>query len=103
MMTLTPTKSIEPYQVLFEKSPILQLIVRLEKKKQKKQRHVNSFYQFHGEIIMIHRLCSTQFQVELLSIINCLKTLLAFHLKTSISDHLSRFKYSLEGRLPRPP
>ena len=32
MMTLTPTKSIEPYQVLFEKSPILQLIVRLEKK-----------------------------------------------------------------------
>ena len=78
MMTLTPTKSIEPYQVLFEKSPILQLIVRLEKKK---QRHVNSFYQFHGEIIMIHRLCSTQFQVELLSIINCVKTLLAFHLK----------------------
>ena len=78
MMTLTPTKSIEPYQVLFEKSPVLQLIVRLEKKK---QRHVNSFYQFHGEIIMIHRLCSTQFQVELLSIINCVKTLLAFHLK----------------------
>ena len=32
MMTLTPTKSIEPYQVLFERSPILQLIVRLEKK-----------------------------------------------------------------------
>ena len=78
MMTLTPTKSIEPYQVLLEKSPILQLIVRLEKKK---QRHVNSFYQFHGEIIMIHRLCNTQFQVELLSIINCVKTLLAFHLK----------------------
>ena len=67
MMTLMPTKSIEPYQVLFEKSPILQLIVRLEKKK---ERHVNSFYQFHGEIIMIHRLRSTQFQVELLSIIN---------------------------------
>ena len=49
--------------------------------RKKKQRHVNSFYQFHGEIIMIHRLCSTQFQVELLSIINCVKTLLAFHLK----------------------
>ena len=32
MMILTPIKSIEPYQVLFEKNPILQLIVRLEKK-----------------------------------------------------------------------
>ena len=32
MMTLTPTKSIEPYQVMFKKSPTLQLIVRLKKK-----------------------------------------------------------------------
>ena len=66
------------YRAVSSAVPILQLIVRLEKKK---ERHVNSFYQFHGDIIMIHRLCSTQFQVELLSIINCVKTLLAFHLK----------------------
>ena len=79
MMTLTPTKSIEPYLVLFEKNPILQLIVWLEKSK--KQKHINSFYQFHGEFIMIRRLCSTQFQVELLLIITCVKTLVSFDLK----------------------
>ena len=71
MMTLTPTKSIEPYQVMFKKSPTLQLIVRLKKKT----------LQLRDEGILMHRLCSTQFQVELLLIINCVETLLAFDLK----------------------
>ena len=35
IMTLPRTKSIEPYQVPFEKSSILQSIVRLEKTKTK--------------------------------------------------------------------
>ena len=48
MMILTPTKSIEPYQVLFEKNPILQ--ARLEKK----QKHVNSFTFFYLNLTKVN-------------------------------------------------
>ena len=99
MMTLTPKKKYRPCQVLFEKTPTSQLIVRVEKKN--KQKHFNSLYQFHGEIDVSsvqHAISSgTAIDYKLRQNIG------GFRFKKIFVITSRDLKHSLEVRLPRPP